>query len=137
MRGRSDRDEKTGWAYSRFERWLPYVAAVMLLGLLTLSVLNWTVFQEDVDDTTAANRQAIQRSCDILNDAIVKSQEGQGNEATRILIAAILDGKPEVKRAWLKAVEESPPVLPTINCRRVANDPSYRPYAKKKRRLTP
>lgn len=115
----------------RLERFLPYAATGIVGGLLLAFVLNLTILSGDVSQTertARANRQAIKRSCEILNAAIVESQSSQGGKPTQILIAAILDGKPQVKAAYLKAAKAEGPALKQINCKRVASDPAYRPY---------
>lgn len=91
---------------------------------LTLGVSAWAIVH---------NRGAIQRSCEVLNAAIVKSQEppkplrGHPNP-NEVLIQAILDGKPTVARAYKRALKYSKPFLPVIDCKRVASDPDYQPY---------
>ena len=105
---------------------LPYLATAIVGGLLVVVSLNVFNLGSNVD----ANRAAIKRSCEVLNAAIVESQRSQGGEPSRILIEAILDGKPEVRGRFERASKRAGPALKTIDCDRVAEDPSYRPYGR-------
>lgn len=74
------------------------------------------------------NRDAIERSCGVLNAAIIEAQSSQGNEATKILIGAILEGKPDAAEAYRRAVAKEPQALREVDCARVVEDPDYQPY---------
>lgn len=92
-----------------------------------LAVAGWAIIH---------NRGSIERSCEVLNAAIVKSQQPPKTEPgmpapNEILIRAILEKSPEAVVPYKQALKHSKPFLPKIDCKRVATDPGYRPYGVK------
>jgi uncharacterized membrane protein len=83
-------------------------------------------------DEIEGNRGAIERSCEILNEAIVKSQEQNGSEVLRVFAAEVFDTPAKLRRlARAQRLDAQHPALPTIDCERVADDPHYHPFADK------
>lgn len=109
---------------SHVERWLPVYLTLAVTVAAFASVATWV---GSLDHKVERNSSAIVRSCEILNAAITESQRAQGGEPTRILVAAILDGKPQVAESYAMALKRSKPALAQVDCERV-KDPAYQPY---------
>lgn len=82
------------------------------------------------ENRAATNHDAIVRSCQILNEAIVASS-AQGQSEVFGLFAAYVFDTPPRRRALADALakDAAHPALPQINCNKVASDPNYHPFA--------
>lgn len=81
-------------------------------------------------DRAETNHDAIVRSCQVLNEAIVAAN-AQGQSEVFKLFATYVFNTPARQLALKDALakDAANPVLPQINCNKVASDPNYHPFA--------
>jgi carbonic anhydrase/acetyltransferase-like protein (isoleucine patch superfamily) len=105
-------------AFSDVWRTIAMILAAVILGLVVLIVSNAII----------RNNEAIEKSCILLNNVVVRSQAGQQSTSTRLLVGKILDQMtaPERERYLAYRTEErekSSKNPLTIDCKKVADNP--------------
>lgn len=105
------------------------LAAAAVSGFVVVAVFSTVTLLQG--DTINDNSDAVVRSCQVLNEAIKKSQASSGQSEVFKLFGTVVFDTPAKRRALEAAQEKdaAAPALPTIDCDRVAADAGYHPFA--------
>lgn len=91
------------------------ICSVIILALVVVVVF----------DRTHKNREAIEKGCILLNNAIIRSSQAPPSPATKILIEAILSQAPQATVVRYKAAshERPPSIITLVDCHAIAQHP--------------
>jgi hypothetical protein len=105
------------------------VGIAALCGVAAVAVFSTVTLIQG--DEIEGNRGAIERSCEILNEAIVASTGGESH-VLQAFSEEVFDTPAKVRKlVRAQKKDAANPTLPPIDCERVADDPHYHPFADK------